>query len=137
MKESPDLSNAVSTSAGYLSAESPQTQEILGNMVQMTLAQPLVAPQRVVLRTQHRSMAATPLVVRATRQTRVARCTASAAADTSKVRCGHPEHQGVPLKVILKYGSDTPLGLRSRSFISDVAPTPYKRLWWSSAYSHA
>ena len=54
-------------------------------MVQMTLAQPLVAPQRVALRTQHRSMAATPLVVRATRQTRVARCAALAAADTSKV----------------------------------------------------
>ncbi|CAL5223045.1 g5501 [Coccomyxa viridis] len=54
-------------------------------MVQMTLAQPLVAPQRVALRTQHRSMAATPMVVRATRQTRVARCAAFAAADTTKV----------------------------------------------------
>jgi len=92
MKESPDLSNAVSTSAEYLNAKSPQTQRILGSMVQMVLAQPLVAPQRVVLRTQHRSMAATPLVVRATRQTRVARCAATAAADTSKVRCGQFEH---------------------------------------------
>ena len=55
------------------------------SMVQMTLAQPLVAPQRVALRTQHRSMAATPLVVRATRQTRAARCVTCAATDTSKV----------------------------------------------------
>ncbi len=63
-----------------------QAYRTIGTMVQMTLAQPLVAPQRVALRTQHRSMAATPMVVRATRQTRVARCAAFAAADTTKVR---------------------------------------------------
>ena len=54
-------------------------------MNRMTLTQPLIAPQRVALRTQHRSMAAAPLVVRATRQTRGARCVTRAATDTSKV----------------------------------------------------
>lgn len=81
----------------------------------MTLAQPLLAPQRVALRTQHRSMAATPLVARANRQMRAARCVTRAAADTAKVHHMQPWPPGHSQKAKVKAGSDSPSDLRSRS----------------------